>query len=145
MVRERPLDCLKALWQRLNETERLDQFFSNGLLLVCVKPNTYGQLCLIPQLPPEHLSEAVQNQVLSAAGFDNPSEGSVWNGDWSWWNDFICPSSAEEWLNRHFDSDDNVKGAWQGLLGIMEHANSGYLCAATENLPVVSGLRPCSS
>lgn len=114
---ERPFDCLRALWRRMNEI-RLDQLFSAGLMLVCTEPNEKDQLLLIPPLPPSFLSESLESNILKAPGFDDPSGGKIWTEDWSWSHNFPAPSSADKWLRGHFDSysEDNMKGSWQGLI-----------------------------
>jgi len=131
---ERPFDCLTTLWARMDETKRLDRFFSAGLLNLSAKPNEYNQLRLVPPVPPDCLSESVQMHILSAAGFNDPNGGTVWSMDWSWWNNFAASNKAAEFLRKYFDSEETVKGAWQGLVGNLWNMRGLIIYAQRENI-----------
>ncbi len=133
---ERPFDCLTVLWARMDDAKHLDKFFSAGLLNLCAKSNEYNQLQLIPPVPPDCLSEAVQMHVLSAPGFNDPNggDGSVWSMDWNLWDNFPASNQTTEFLGRYFDSEDNVKAVWQRLVERLWNMRSLIIYAQRENI-----------
>ncbi len=112
---ERPHDCLRGLFDRMNNTNGVEQLFSTGALEPCLQPAEGGALRLIPPLPPDYLQQAIDKRIIEPPDFEL-AEGELWGGRWNQWARFEIVDTAENWLEQHKVPEEIRKTAWHQLV-----------------------------